>query len=116
VRVISERPEYAQFDTQFEEMLKPLYSYIQEPMSICFEDEIIMNVKQFIRRNNKVSAVQWEVFKYFPGVLAKNKDSFSTMFDTINHFLTFGKQALCAEMNHMIKVLAQMAEQALFST
>lgn len=54
-----------------------------------------MNIKQFIRRTEKVSLIQWECFKNFPSVLSKNKDSFSSMFDTVNYFLTHGKPDFC---------------------
>lgn len=50
-----------------------------------------MNVKQFIRRDQKITPVQWDVFSMFPLVLQKNKDSFHSMFDTINYYLLHGK-------------------------
>jgi len=36
-------------------MLKKLYIFIADPKLISFEDDIVLNVKQFIRRNKKVS-------------------------------------------------------------
>ena len=47
-------------------MLKQLYVFMMDPTKISFEDDIVMNVKQFIRRNKSVSEVQWDIFKTFP--------------------------------------------------
>jgi hypothetical protein len=44
-----------------EEMLKPLYVFMTDPMKITFEDDIVMNMKQFVRKNKAVSATQWEI-------------------------------------------------------
>lgn len=67
---------------------------MMDPTKICFDDEIVMNVKQFIRRNKCVSVTQWEIFNQFPKVLSKNNDSFGTMLDTINYYLVYGKNDL----------------------
>jgi hypothetical protein len=52
-----------------EEMLKPLYNFMAEPSKVCFDDEIVLNIKQFIRRNKSVSATQWMILPTLPKVL-----------------------------------------------
>jgi hypothetical protein len=49
-------------NNEIEEMLKQLFVFMIEPTNINFEDDIVMNVKQFIRRNKCVSVTQWEIF------------------------------------------------------
>lgn len=116
IRLICDRHEYMPLlNHEIEEMLKQLYVFMIDPTKISFEDDIVMNVKQFIRRNKAVSPVQWDIFKTFPKVLAKNKDSFGSMLDTINYYLIHGKKDLCATQRDQISVVAQMAETALFS-
>jgi hypothetical protein len=80
--------------THIEEMLKQLYVFMTDPKQISFEDDIVMNMKQFIRRNQAVSATQWEILQQFPKVLDKNKDAFGNLFDTINFYLKYGKDDL----------------------
>ena len=48
----------------------------------------------FIRKQQQVSPVQWTLFTTFPKVLAKNKDSFGNLLNTLNLFLKYGKQRL----------------------
>jgi len=45
------------FNNQIEEMLKQLYIFMIDPNKISFEDDIVLNLKQFIRRNKSVSDI-----------------------------------------------------------
>lgn len=75
--MVCERSEYVPlYNQQIEECLKQLYVFMVEPSQIAFEDEVIMNVRQLIRRNKKVSPVQWDILQQLPKTLAKNKESF----------------------------------------
>jgi len=65
-----------------------------DPTKISFEEDIVMNLKQFIRRNKRVSNVQWEMFETLPKVLSKNNDSFGNLLDTINYYMTMGRDQL----------------------
>lgn len=52
IRTICERSEFVPlFNQQIEECLKQLYMFMVDPTKISFEDEVIMNVRQLIRRN-----------------------------------------------------------------
>ena len=86
-----------------------------DPTKISFDDEIVMNVKQIIRKNKSVSTTQWEILNQFPKVLVKNKDSFGNLLDTINYYLIYGKNDLCSNYQNMVTVIAEMAETALFT-
>ena len=99
-----------------EEMLKPLYVFMTDPMKITFEDDIVMNMKQFVRKNKAVSATQWEILMQFPKVLAKNKDSFGNLLEVINYYIKCGKEDLLTTQQAVMPVIAQMAEIALFTT
>lgn len=101
--------------THIEEMLKQLYVFMTDPKQISFEDDIVMNMKQFIRRNQAVSSTQWEILQQFPKVLDKNKDAFGNLFDTINFYLKYGKDALQTSQTAVMPVIAHMAEVALFT-
>ncbi len=71
----------SKFNNEIEEMLKQLYIFMIDPKQISFEDDIVLNLKQFIRRNKSVSNVQWEMFETLPKVLSKNNDSFGNLLD-----------------------------------
>jgi len=45
------------FNNEIEEMLKQLYIFMIDPTQISFEDDIVLNLKQFIRRNKSVSSL-----------------------------------------------------------
>ena len=95
IRLICERSEYmSKFNNEIEEMLKQLYIFMIDPKQISFEDDIVLNLKQFIRRNKSVSNVQWEMFETLPKVLSKNNDSFGNLLDTINYYMTMGRNQL----------------------
>lgn len=52
----------------------------------------------------------------FPKILTKNRDSFGNLLDTLNYYLTYGKADLNGPQKEQLKVIAQMAETALFTT
>ena len=114
IRLIIERPDYAVHLATFEEMLKPLFAFIQKPKEITFEDEIVLCLKQLITKNKKISPVSWECFKNFPALLEKNKGTFGVMFECINTYLLEGKEDMNTTNRAEVTTLAKMASQALF--
>ena len=84
----------SKFNQLIEEKLKQLYVFMIDPTQIIFEDEIVANLKQLIRRNKQVSSVQWEMLEMFPKVLSKNKDAFGNLLDTLNYYLSMGRSQL----------------------
>lgn len=73
-----------------------------DPTQISFEDDIVLNLKQFIRRNKSVSNLQWEMFETLPKVLSKNNDSFGNLLDTINYYMIYGRSQLIS--SHQLQV------------
>ena len=76
----------------FEESLKKLYIYMENPSQISFEDEILMIIRSFIVRTQSITPVMWELFTKFPAILEKNKHQFKELFDTINMYLITGRE------------------------
>ena len=103
-----------QLKDDFEELLKPLYLHMSDPLKISFEDDIILMLKTQIRKRKEVSPTMWEIFQMLPKVLDKNKHAFGNLFETVNYYMIVGKQQL-AESPESIKVICQMADTALFT-
>jgi hypothetical protein len=61
-----------------------------DPTKIGFEEDILMNMKQFIRKNKAVTTTEWDIMMQFPKVLNKWKDSFGNMLEVLNYYLKFG--------------------------
>jgi hypothetical protein len=85
-----------------------------DPSQISCEDDIVLMLKSQIRKTKEVTPTQWEVFQQLPKVLTKNKDSFGSLFETINYFLCVGKIKLAEEPENL-KTLYLMADRALFT-
>jgi hypothetical protein len=61
-----------------------------DPTKIGFEEDILMNMKQFIRKNKAVTTTEWDIMMQFPKVLNKWKDSIGNMLEVLNYYLKFG--------------------------
>ena len=55
------------------------------------------------------------MFETLPKVLSKNNDSFGNMLDTINYYMTYGRDQLVSTHQLHLQTIAQMAETALFT-
>lgn len=64
------------------------------PQQISFDDDIMIILKGFIKKSQRVTQVQWEIYQQFPKVLEKQKYQFSNMLDTINYYCQYGKQEM----------------------
>ena len=115
LRMIIEKKEYiSAFPEQLQEGLKPLFLFMADPTKIPFYEYIIIILKSFIKKTNRVSPTDWEIFHLFPLVLAKNSDSFGNLLDTINTYLLVGK-AEVATNPKILETIAGMANTALFT-
>lgn len=115
LRMIIEKPEYVlMFHEQLEQRLKPIYLFMADPTVISFEEDILIILKAFIRRNQTVTQVQWELYQQFPKVLEKQKYCFGNLLDTVNYYLMYGKQDM-VQHPALIEFTAKMAESALFT-
>lgn len=115
LRMIIEKQEYiTAFSDALEEKLKPIYLFMADPTVISFDEDILIIIKGFIKKNKKVSTVQWEIYQQFPKVLEKQKHQFSNLLDTVIYFLQYGKSDM-AQNPYLIEFTAKMAETALFT-
>ena len=92
IRISLENPIYMPYlKDEFEELLRPIYQFMMDPKQISFEDDIVLMLKSQIRKRKEITPTMWEVFSQLPKVLAKNKDAFGNLFETINYYLIVGK-------------------------
>jgi hypothetical protein len=64
LRMLVEKKEYiSAFAEQFEERLKPLYLYMAEPQKINFDEDIIIILKSFIKKCERITPIQWEIYE-----------------------------------------------------
>ena len=76
---------------QFEELLKPLFVFIENPSVISFDEDLVILIKTLIKKKGSISPIVWEMLPHLPKVLAKNKQSFGNLMDCLNHYLAIGK-------------------------
>jgi hypothetical protein len=64
IRMLVEKKEYiSAFAEQFEEKLKPLYIYMAEPQKINFDEDIVIILKSFIKKCERITPTQWEIYE-----------------------------------------------------
>ena len=95
--------------------MKPLFEYILEPSKIEFEDDIVLIMKQFIKKTRTVSSTMWTIYPHLMKVFQKNKMSFGNLLDTLNMFLVYGKQDFVENKNNL-PMLIEMGKLSMFST
>ena len=49
-------------------------------------------LKAIIRKTKKVTDVMWEMFDHFPNIVTKAKGQLGDLLDTVNHFMSYGKE------------------------
>ena len=92
--IVETRDLVTAFYSQIEASLIPLFEYMADPVSIEFEDDIVLVIKSFIKRTKTVSPVLWKLFPELPRVFTKNELVFGNLLDTLNYYLLFGKESL----------------------
>jgi hypothetical protein len=99
---------------EFEQILLPLFDYINHPDRIEFEDEIVMILKQFIRKSKTVTKTQWEILPHLDNIFKKNKNTFGNLFDTLNYYLVYGKEVI-AQDPAKVQVFIDLAHKSMNS-
>ena len=66
-------------------------------------------LKSIIKKTKKVTSVMWEMFDHFPAIVSKSKGQLGDLLDTVNHFMTYGKDEF-AQRESSIKVFANIVE------
>lgn len=78
---------------QFQEVLLPLFQYLESVSSvksITFDDELVLVIKTFIKKSKNVSETMWKLFPYLSNVFEKSKHVFNHLLETYNAYLTYG--------------------------
>jgi hypothetical protein len=117
LRIVSENKDIVTNQyAQFEQSLVPLFEYMADPMAISFEDDILVIVKNLIRRSEQVSSIVFRLFITLEKVLAKNKNCFGDiLLSTINYYLVYGRDKI-ANDQASLELLLKIIDLALFST
>ena len=93
----------------FEEAFKPIFSFVSEPQSITFEDDILLMLKSMIKKSKTVTPIMWEMFDHFPKILSKSRGQFGDLLYTLNAFMVYGKEEF-AQREGSIRVYASLIE------
>ena len=104
-------PVYA---SPLEECLKPLFEFMVDPGKIEFEDDIVLTIKSFIKKCPVISPVIWALFPHLYKVFQKNKNTFGNLLDTLNHYLTSGRDVIAQNREYLV-MLVKMAGEAMFT-
>jgi len=97
------------YSSQYEEAYKPIFEYMIDPTKISFEDDILIILKNFIRKTNSVSDIIYTVLPTLERVFAKNKHCFGeALMDTLNYYMIYGKEKL-ANDHAAIEMLLKIA-------
>jgi hypothetical protein len=65
---------------------------MEDPTKIQFEDDILMILKNFIRKTETVSPTIFEVLPFIEKVFEKNKQCFGdVLLDTLNYYMIYGR-------------------------
>lgn len=92
----------------------PIFDFLANPTQINFEDEILLIVKNFIKKTGKVSDIIYQILPALEGVFVKNKNCFAdSLLDTLNAYLIHGRDRLLQDYN-AIQMLVRISQQALF--
>lgn len=105
-------PQYAALA---EEVLSPLFEYINTPEAVEFEDDIVLVWISLIKKCQAVTPRGWLVFERLPLVQQKYHGDFGQLFQALNAYLTFGQDAIRANPQ-WLGMVAEMSFLSLFAT
>lgn len=80
------------FAADFERLYMPIFEFMVDPTQISFEDNILLMIKNFIKKTGQVSDIILKVMPTLEKVFQKNKNTFgdSSLLETINCYLVHG--------------------------
>ena len=80
------------YSSDFEQAFIPIFEFMVEPSKITFEDNILIILKNFIRKTGRVSEIIFKVFPCLEKVFIKNKYAFGDiLLETLNYYLFYGQ-------------------------
>ena len=104
------------YSNEYEEAYKPIFEYMIDPTKISFEDDILIILKNFIRKTSRVSDTMYAVFPTLEKVFDKNKHCFGeALMDTLNFYMIFGKDRLVNDQA-AIQMLLNIASKGMETT
>jgi hypothetical protein len=87
-----------------------------DPTKITFEDDILMIIKNFIKKTGAVSDTIFNVLPQLEKVFTKNKNCFGdALMDTLNFYMIYGRERFLAEPG-AIQMLLRIADLGMFGT
>jgi len=87
-----------------------------DPTKINFEDDIMLIIKNFIKKTQNVSDTIFDVLPCLEKVFEKNKKCFGdALMDTLNYYMIYGRHRIIGEPM-AIEMLLKIADQAMFGT
>jgi len=103
------------YSSDFEQAFIPIFEFMVEPSKINFEDNILIILKNFIRKTGVVSEIIFKVFPCLEKVFIKNKYAFGDiLLETLNYYMFYGQQRIMQDQG-AIEMLVKIADQAMFS-
>ena len=106
-------PKYV---SQLEQILMPVYELMVDPTKITFEDDILILLKNFMRRTCSVSDIVLKVLPCLEAVFMKNKQCFGeVLMETLNTYLIYGSERI-AQDPKALEMLVRIGDQAMFTT
>lgn len=103
------------YAADFERLYMPIFEFMVDPTQITFEDNILMIIKNFIKKTGAVSDIILKVMPTIEKVFTKNKNRFgdSILLETVNCYLIYGKERILEDMS-CLEMLVRMADNAMF--
>lgn len=102
------------YSSQYEQAYIPIFEYMVDPSKISFEDDILIILKNFIKKTGVVSDIILKVFPCMEKVFIKNKCTFGdALMDSLNYYMIYGRDRIMQE-KACLEMLIKIADQAMF--
>ncbi|OMJ75645.1 hypothetical protein SteCoe_25168 [Stentor coeruleus] len=99
---------------EFERILAPLISMLNQPQKQSFEEDIIIVMTNMMRKKKSISKIQWEMFGILPLLQQKQEDSLHGLLKMINNYILFGNEYII-NTDNCLRCLVEIAVKALYS-
>ena len=96
---------------EFEHTLVPLFSYLENPKFISFEENIVSVLSSLMKSTQVVSEVQWRILEYLPLIQSKQKGLLGGLFGLLNLYIKFGKEFI----QNKLGLIVEMSRISLFA-
>ena len=115
VRTLVDSPEIIpKYRNELEQMLIPLFEFMQNPMECDFEDDIILAISSIIKKSKSISDIEITLVKTYPQVAVKYEDGLGHMFLCLSYFMQYGKEVLLTKPD-IVNLITSMALKTLFA-